>query len=80
MSKAYLTGNWEHASELPGVGDYAARMWEIFFLGRMGDEPPKDGALKLYWYWMKLHEINHSLESSASATDSFHFAAKVSNS
>lgn len=58
MSAAYLKGEWKHASELPGVGDYAARMWEIFFQGILGNEPPNDGALKLYWYWMKLREGN----------------------
>lgn len=78
MSTVYLTGNWKHASDLPGVGDYASRMWEIFFLGKLGDEPPNDGALKLYWYWMKLHEINHSLDPNASAIDSFHLPEKVS--
>jgi hypothetical protein len=81
MSTAYLTGDWKHASELPGVGDYAARMWEIFFLGKLGDEPPNDGALKLYWYWMKLRDLqenSHSLDPSASSTASFHLPEKVS--
>jgi hypothetical protein len=58
MSTAYLKNDWKHASELPGVGDYAGRMWEIFFQGILGNEPPSDGALKLYWYWMKLRERN----------------------
>lgn len=54
MSAAYLKGDWKHVSELPGIGEYASRMWEIFFCGILGNEPPKDGALKLYWYWVKL--------------------------
>lgn len=56
MSSKYLKGDWKHVSELPGVGEYATRMWEIFFQGKIGDEPPNDGALKLYWYWMKLRD------------------------
>lgn len=63
MSSTYLIGNWKHISELPGVGDYATRMWEIFFQGNLGKDPPKDGALKLYWHWMKLRELQEDVQS-----------------
>ena len=55
MTKAYSNSNWAHVSELPGVGDYASRMWEIFFKNNLRDDPPNDGALVLYWNWRKKH-------------------------
>ena len=51
MTRAYLTTDWHHASELPGVGAYGARSWEIFCQGVVGTEPPKDHALLQYWGW-----------------------------
>jgi endonuclease III len=48
FSKAYMSG-WKDVRELPGVGDYAADCWRIFFLERLGDEPPDDHALVDYW-------------------------------
>lgn len=56
MSHHFIAGPWEHASELAGVGVYAARAWEIFCRGELGDEPPQDHALVIYWKWRKLHE------------------------
>lgn len=56
MTTRFLTGPWEHAAELPGVGVYAARAWEIFCRDVLGDEPPKDHALTQYWAWRKRHE------------------------
>lgn len=56
MTHHYLAGPWEHARELPGIGVYAARAWEIFCRGELGDEPPKDHALVVYWEWRKRHE------------------------
>lgn len=56
MTKRYLAGPWEHARELPGVGAYAARAWEIFFRNTLGDEPPQDHALTRYFEWRKFHE------------------------
>lgn len=56
MTHSYLAGQWEHAQELPGIGAYAARAWEIFCRGELGNEPPKDHALTQYWHWMKKHE------------------------
>lgn len=51
MTTRYLTSPWEHASELPGIGQYAARSWEIFCKGTLGSDPPKDHALVKYWVW-----------------------------
>lgn len=56
MSTHYLTQPWTHARELPGVGTYGARAWEVFCRGIIGDEPPKDHALTRYWEWRKHHE------------------------
>lgn len=56
MTTSYLTGPWSHARELHGVGEYAARAWEIFYLGVLGDTVPKDHALTDYWRWRKHHE------------------------
>jgi len=53
MTNAYLEQDWSHAAELPGVGDYAARSWEIFFKNSLGKHPPVDRALLLYWKWRK---------------------------
>jgi len=52
MSKAYR-GAWVHASDLPGVGPYASRAWEIFCKNQLGGDAPKDGALTRYWNWRK---------------------------
>lgn len=56
MSYAYLNSDWTHASELPGVGQYASRAWEIFCKGILGSEPPNDHALTNYWNWAKTNE------------------------
>jgi methyl-CpG-binding domain protein 4 len=53
MTEAYLCTNWEHARELPGIGEYGSRSWEIFVKGELGSEPPKDHALVIYWYWRR---------------------------
>jgi methyl-CpG-binding domain protein 4 len=53
MTSKYAGGEWKHASELPGVGEYASRSWEIFFQNKLGDDLPNDGALALYWKWAK---------------------------
>lgn len=55
MTKKYVESDWSHAIELPGVGEYAARAWEIFFKNDLGKEPPRDGALVLYWRWRMQH-------------------------
>lgn len=55
MTTAYQNDEWKHAAELPGIGDYAARSWEIFFMNKLGIHQPVDGALALYWKWRKKH-------------------------
>ena len=56
MTERFIASNWEDVRELPGVGEYAARAYEIFCLGVLGSEPPKDHALVQYWTWAKKHE------------------------
>jgi methyl-CpG-binding domain protein 4 len=56
MSRLYLEREWKDPRELPGIGEYGARAWEIFCADKLGDEPPKDGALVLYWEWRKKHD------------------------
>ena len=53
MAAAYAAGEWKHARELPGIGEYGARAHEIFCEGRLGEEPPKDHALVLYHAWAR---------------------------
>lgn len=48
FAHAFL-GEWKDVRELPGVGDYAADCYRIFFLEDLGDEPPNDHALIDYW-------------------------------
>lgn len=55
MTKKYLHGSWSHAKELPGVGQYGSRAWEIFCLGKLGDTPPNDHALVKYWNYCTFH-------------------------
>jgi endonuclease III len=55
MTEAYQEKKWKHAAELPGVGEYAARAWEIFFKNELGKRQPVDGALALYWKWRTKH-------------------------
>lgn len=46
---ASLTG--EKVRDLHGVGEYAARAYEIFCLGKLGEKEPEDGPLTKYWAW-----------------------------
>jgi len=62
MSKAYSENGWKSVRELPGVGEYATRMWEIFFEGKLGDVEPSDGALSSYWRWRK--KLDHNFANS----------------
>lgn len=57
MSKHFLGSNWKHARELPGIGDYGAAAWDIFVLGKLPPECPKDGALRNYYNWRKSNGI-----------------------
>ena len=47
---------WEEIRGLPGIGEYAARAWEIFIKNEMGKVCPKDHALTKYWIWRKLYD------------------------
>lgn len=58
MTEAYVRSGWMHPMELPGIGQYAARAWDIFVLGELGDEPPKDHALVQYWRWALNNRTN----------------------
>lgn len=51
MSRHFIAADWTDVRELPGVGEYAARAWEIFVLDQLGTEAPKDHALVRYWEW-----------------------------
>ena len=53
MTEAYLSGDWKTAKDLPGIGEYGQRCWEIFCRGTIGDTCPRDGALAVYWRWFK---------------------------
>jgi len=53
MTTTYLEAKWKHARELPGIGEYGARAWEIFCRGVIGSEAPSDHALTYYWYWRR---------------------------
>jgi methyl-CpG-binding domain protein 4 len=55
MTKAFIKHDWKDPRKLPGIGEYAARAYEIFCLGVFGTEKPKDGALGRYWDWCVLH-------------------------
>jgi methyl-CpG-binding domain protein 4 len=49
-----FTKGFEDVRTLPGVGEYAARSYEIFCLGVLGDNPPKDHALVKVWKSLKM--------------------------
>lgn len=51
LSKNFLMSNWSHASELPGIGEYGASVWDIFVLNKMPDQAPNDHALTWYYNW-----------------------------
>ena len=52
MSAAYVAGGWTDIREVPGVGEYAARAYEMFILSKMGDVEPKDHALSKFWRYV----------------------------
>lgn len=56
MTQAYMAGGWKHAKDLPGIGEYGARCWEIFCKGEIGDTVPQDHALTDYWRWYRQHQ------------------------
>lgn len=51
LALAFLDWNGHDARDLPYVGEYAGRAWDIFCRGELGSSPPKDGALVKYWHW-----------------------------
>lgn len=51
MSTRFVKGDWTGVRELPGIGEYAARAYEIFCLGKLGEMCPNDHALVEYWNW-----------------------------
>lgn len=53
MTERYLSSSWDDPRELPGVGEYGARSYEIFCMGKLGDEAPKGHALVRYYEWSK---------------------------
>lgn len=53
MTNMYLMKNWTHVNQLPGIGEYASRSWELFFKGIVGTTEPTDGALSIYWRWLQ---------------------------
>lgn len=53
MTEAYLKRDWKNPRDLPGIGEYGGRSWEMFYGGVLGDERPKDGALGRYWEWRR---------------------------
>lgn len=55
MTEAYLSGGWEDARKLPGIGEYGGRTFDIFCRGIIGDSCPMDGALAVYWRWYRRH-------------------------
>jgi len=55
LARAYIADKNLCVSELPGIGAYATRAWEIFCEGRLGDLEPKDHALAEYWRYCKQH-------------------------
>ena len=53
----YISKQWSDPRELHGIGEYAARCYEILFLGKFGKTPPVDHALSDYWHWyMETHD------------------------
>lgn len=51
MTERFLAAPWSDPRDLPSIGEYAARSYEIFCMGKIGDNDPKDHALTRYWSW-----------------------------
>jgi len=56
MAVVYRGKDWKDIRDLPGVGEYAARAWEIFCRNELGTAPPTDGALVAYWRWRMIND------------------------
>lgn len=59
FSVEWIDKDWQHPSELYGIGEYAAASWDIFYENRL-DIEPKDGVLVKYLQW-KRNQVNHSM-------------------
>jgi methyl-CpG-binding domain protein 4 len=57
LAEKYVAWDRINVNELPGVGEYASRAWQIFVKNDLGDVEPRDGALKLYWTWAKCYDL-----------------------
>ena len=53
FSEDYLSKGLSDIRKLHGVGEYAARCYEMLFLGQFGEAPPDDHALTDYWFFYK---------------------------
>lgn len=58
LTNFYLKNKWQDPRELPGIGEYGARAWEIFCKGELGNESPKDHALAQYYNWARKYRPN----------------------
>lgn len=63
MTHAYLK-EWKHPKELPGIGEYGSRCWEIICKNDYGSCPPVDHALVRYHEWctksIKYDKLHHA--------------------
>lgn len=53
MTERFIASPWDDPRQLPGIGEYAARCYEMLFMNELGEEAPKDHALVQYWHWSK---------------------------
>lgn len=51
LAKFILSNSWKDPRNLPGIGEYGARSYEIFCQNKIGNVCPNDGALAKYWKW-----------------------------
>ncbi|EPS66392.1 hypothetical protein M569_08394 [Genlisea aurea] len=52
FSEEYMSEEWTHVTELPGIGKYAADAYAIFCTGRWQRVRPADHMLVKYWEWL----------------------------
>lgn len=53
LARDLAAGHWTDPRHLSGVGEYAARAYEIFCRCELGEDAPNDGSLATYWRWAK---------------------------
>jgi len=56
-----ISNSWNDVRDLPGVGEYAARVYEMLFLGKFGDTPPNDHATADYYWFYKENNSNKKI-------------------